>query len=123
MIAKPSASGNEGSVVVDLECSAECEDITATGTHLAAPNGTATYICENIASVNEVCRLRLPSVVHALTECVLGSSTSTVPHRPKAEWLGRWMDGPVCQRHCFAIPSLHCILALEDVSNCKIFRY
>lgn len=48
------SSGKEGSVVVDLECSAECEDITAVGTHLAAPNGTAEYVCANIASVSEV---------------------------------------------------------------------
>lgn len=48
------SSGAEGSVVVDLECSAECEDITATGTDLRSPNGTATYICENIATVSEV---------------------------------------------------------------------
>lgn len=48
------SSGKEGSVVVDLECSAECEDITAVGIHLAAPNGTAEYVCANIASVSEV---------------------------------------------------------------------
>lgn len=48
------SSGAEGSVVVDLECSAECEDITATGTDLRSPNGTATYICENIATVSEL---------------------------------------------------------------------
>ena len=41
-------------MVVDLECSAECEDITAVGTHLAAPNGTAEYVCANIESVSEV---------------------------------------------------------------------
>ncbi|KZT03751.1 glycoside hydrolase family 28 protein [Laetiporus sulphureus 93-53] len=48
------SSGEEGNVVVDLDCSDECEDITATGTHLSAPNGTATYICVNIASVSEL---------------------------------------------------------------------
>ncbi|KAI0918829.1 hypothetical protein AcW1_009462 [Taiwanofungus camphoratus] len=48
------SSGNEGSVVVDLECSAECQDITATGTNLTAPNGTATYVCKNIASTAEL---------------------------------------------------------------------
>jgi len=48
------SSGQEGSVVVDLECSAECEDITATGTQLTAPNGTATYVCANIATLNEL---------------------------------------------------------------------
>lgn len=41
-------------MVVDLECSAECQDITATGTNLTAPNGTATYVCKNIASTAEV---------------------------------------------------------------------
>ncbi|CCL99569.1 uncharacterized protein FIBRA_01587 [Fibroporia radiculosa] len=48
------SSGAEGSLVVDLVCSEECQDITATGTNLTAPDGQATYICENIASVNEL---------------------------------------------------------------------
>ncbi|TFY58043.1 hypothetical protein EVJ58_g6663 [Rhodofomes roseus] len=48
------SSGEEGSVVVDLECSAECEDITATGTHLTAPNGNATYVCDKIATLDEL---------------------------------------------------------------------
>ncbi|RDX42441.1 pectin lyase-like protein [Lentinus brumalis] len=46
------SSGAEGSVVVDIECSATCNDITATGTHLTAGgNATSTeYICKNIAT-------------------------------------------------------------------------
>ncbi|KAL7423472.1 hypothetical protein Q5752_001052 [Cryptotrichosporon argae] len=37
--------------VVALECSAECTNITATGTHIAAAgNATAQYLCANIAS-------------------------------------------------------------------------
>ncbi|KAH9940304.1 pectin lyase-like protein [Amylocystis lapponica] len=48
------SSGREGSVVVDLECSAECQDITAVGTALSPPNGTATYVCANIASVSQL---------------------------------------------------------------------
>ncbi|KAI0701363.1 pectin lyase-like protein [Cytidiella melzeri] len=50
------SSGAEGDVVVSLECSDECEDITATGTHLTSPSGAASYICENIASVQEASR-------------------------------------------------------------------
>ncbi|TBU59413.1 pectin lyase-like protein [Dichomitus squalens] len=48
------SSGAEGSVVVDLECSDTCEDITATGTKLTPKNGTAEYICKNIASTSEL---------------------------------------------------------------------
>ncbi|KAH7925795.1 glycoside hydrolase family 28 protein [Leucogyrophana mollusca] len=44
------SSGAEGSVVVDLECSTECQDITATNIHLTSPDGNATYVCANIAS-------------------------------------------------------------------------
>ncbi|RSH95621.1 hypothetical protein EHS25_000713 [Saitozyma podzolica] len=35
--------------VATLECSAECYNITATGTHLTPKNGTAKYLCANIA--------------------------------------------------------------------------
>ncbi|OCH86769.1 pectin lyase-like protein [Obba rivulosa] len=48
------SSGAEGAVVVDIECSAECQDITATGTHLSPPNGTAEYVCKNVASTAEL---------------------------------------------------------------------
>lgn len=53
------SSGAEGSVVVDLVCWEECEDITATGTYLSAPDGDATYVCQNIATVDEVSQHRL----------------------------------------------------------------
>jgi len=45
------SSGAEGSVVVDLECSANCTDITAKGTHLSSPTGAASYICKNITPI------------------------------------------------------------------------
>ncbi|KAJ8474976.1 hypothetical protein ONZ51_g6872 [Trametes cubensis] len=48
------SAGTNGNVVVDMECSDTCEDITATGTHLSSPNGTAVYICKNIASTAQV---------------------------------------------------------------------
>ncbi|PCH35370.1 hypothetical protein WOLCODRAFT_80111 [Wolfiporia cocos MD-104 SS10] len=48
------SSGADGSVVVSLVCSEECEDITATSTNLTAPDGQATYVCENIASISEL---------------------------------------------------------------------
>ncbi|GBE83849.1 Probable exopolygalacturonase [Sparassis crispa] len=48
------SSGAEGTVVADLECSAECQDITAEGTNLTSPRGNATYICKNIASETEL---------------------------------------------------------------------
>ncbi|PCH35371.1 glycoside hydrolase family 28 protein [Wolfiporia cocos MD-104 SS10] len=48
------SSGAYGDVVVNLVCSEECEDITATGTSLTAPDGQATYICDNVASVGEL---------------------------------------------------------------------
>ncbi|KAI9065287.1 glycoside hydrolase family 28 protein [Trametes sanguinea] len=48
------SSGAEGSVVVDLECSDQCQDITAKGTRISPPNGTATYICKNIASTSQL---------------------------------------------------------------------
>lgn len=48
------SSGSEGTTVVDLQCSAICEDITAVGTDIEPPDGNATYICKNIASLSEV---------------------------------------------------------------------
>jgi len=45
------SSGAEGSVVVDLECSTNCTDITAKGTRISPPNGAASYICKNITPV------------------------------------------------------------------------
>ncbi|KAH9919866.1 glycoside hydrolase family 28 protein [Fomitopsis serialis] len=48
------SSGDEGTVVVDLECSQECEDITASGIDITSPKGPATYVCQNIASENEL---------------------------------------------------------------------
>ncbi|KAI9566591.1 pectin lyase fold/virulence factor [Boletus coccyginus] len=44
------SSGDKGNVVVDLECSTECYGITATGTDLTSPNGTAVYYCQNVAN-------------------------------------------------------------------------
>lgn len=35
--------------VVTLDCSETCYDITATGTDLRPPNGTAQYLCDNLA--------------------------------------------------------------------------
>ncbi|KZT22387.1 glycoside hydrolase family 28 protein [Neolentinus lepideus HHB14362 ss-1] len=48
------SSGKERGLVADLECSAECQDITASGTSLSPPNGTAAYTCKNIASVSQL---------------------------------------------------------------------
>ncbi|KAM5537637.1 hypothetical protein V8D89_008715 [Ganoderma adspersum] len=48
------SSGREGSVVVDIECSDTCEDITATGTNITSKDGTATYVCKDIASTSEL---------------------------------------------------------------------
>lgn len=48
------SSGAEKNVVVDIECSAECTDITAAGTNITPPNGSPEFVCANIASVNEV---------------------------------------------------------------------
>ncbi|KAH9941722.1 pectin lyase-like protein [Epithele typhae] len=50
------SSGHEGSVVVDLECSDICEDITATGTNISVggSNKTATYVCKNIGTTSEL---------------------------------------------------------------------
>ncbi|KAF8313638.1 pectin lyase-like protein [Clavulina sp. PMI_390] len=45
-----SSSGSEGKVVASLECSSPCNDITATGTSLTSPKGTAVYDCRNITS-------------------------------------------------------------------------
>ena len=49
------SSGKEGKVVVDLECSAECMDITATGTHITPPSGMPQFVCTNITTTSEVC--------------------------------------------------------------------
>ncbi|KAI0087365.1 pectin lyase-like protein [Irpex rosettiformis] len=48
------SSGHNGDIVVSLKCSEQCNNITATGTHLAAPDGAAAYICQNITSVQEL---------------------------------------------------------------------
>jgi galacturan 1,4-alpha-galacturonidase len=48
------SSGLEKQKVVDIECSTQCQDITAVGTHLTPPNGTATYTCLNVASAAEL---------------------------------------------------------------------
>ncbi|KAI0828649.1 pectin lyase-like protein [Trametes gibbosa] len=48
------SSGREGAVVVDLECSDTCQDITAEDTHLSSPKGNATFVCKNIASTAEL---------------------------------------------------------------------
>ncbi|KAI0325169.1 pectin lyase-like protein [Cubamyces sp. BRFM 1775] len=48
------SAGTNGNVVVDMECSDTCQDITATGTHLSSPNGTAVYVCKNIASTAQL---------------------------------------------------------------------
>ena len=40
--------------MVDMECSAECTDITATGTNITSPKGPAVFVCANIMSENEV---------------------------------------------------------------------
>lgn len=44
------SSGKAGNVVVQLECSAECYDITATGINLTSPDGQPAYYCQNIAN-------------------------------------------------------------------------
>jgi galacturan 1,4-alpha-galacturonidase len=45
------ASGKvANSTVATLECSAECYNITATGTDLMPKNGTAKYLCANLAN-------------------------------------------------------------------------
>jgi hypothetical protein len=56
------SSGAEKQVVVDLECSANCTDITAVGTHITPPSGSAAYVCKNISSTNQV---GLPSSCYA----------------------------------------------------------
>ncbi|EKM57997.1 glycoside hydrolase family 28 protein [Phanerochaete carnosa HHB-10118-sp] len=48
------SSGAEQNVVVDIECSAECTDITATGTHIEPPSGSPEFVCVNVTSVNEL---------------------------------------------------------------------
>lgn len=48
------SSGKEGDVVVDIECSAECVDITATGTSITSPKGASVYVCANIESEDQL---------------------------------------------------------------------
>jgi len=48
------SSGEEKNVVVDIECSTECTDITATGTDITPPSGSPEFVCANVASVNEL---------------------------------------------------------------------
>jgi len=48
------SSGEEKNVVVDIECSTECTDITATGTDITPPSGSPEFVCGNVASVNEL---------------------------------------------------------------------
>lgn len=48
------SSGAEKQVVVDIECSAACQNITANGTQLAPPSGAPSYVCKNIASTAQV---------------------------------------------------------------------
>ncbi|KAI0716739.1 pectin lyase-like protein [Earliella scabrosa] len=48
------SSGREGNVVVDIQCSATCEDITAVNTSLTSPDGVAEYVCKNIASEDQL---------------------------------------------------------------------
>ena len=48
------SSGLEGTQVVDIDCSQQCQDITANGTSLTSPNGTASYTCVNVASAAEL---------------------------------------------------------------------
>ncbi|KAL1949040.1 hypothetical protein VTO73DRAFT_10846 [Trametes versicolor] len=48
------SSGKEGAVVVDIECSDTCQDITAEDTHLTSPSGNATFVCKNIASTAQL---------------------------------------------------------------------
>ncbi len=51
------SSGAEGNVVVDLVCSSECANVTATGTDITPPDGTGTFVCQDVdtAQVNS-CR-------------------------------------------------------------------
>jgi len=35
--------------VATLKCSETCQDVTAVGTNLSPPNGTARYLCSNLA--------------------------------------------------------------------------
>lgn len=53
------SSGAAGTVVVDLDCSQECEDITASGINITSPKGPATYVCKNVASEDEVSGMRI----------------------------------------------------------------
>ncbi|EIN05315.1 hypothetical protein PUNSTDRAFT_146014 [Punctularia strigosozonata HHB-11173 SS5] len=48
------SSGAEKQVVVDLECSANCTDITAVGTNITPPSGSPEYVCKNIVSASDL---------------------------------------------------------------------
>ncbi|GJE94846.1 glycoside hydrolase family 28 protein [Phanerochaete sordida] len=48
------SSGKEKDVVVDMECSAQCTDITASGTNITPPSGSPAFVCANIASESEL---------------------------------------------------------------------
>jgi len=48
------SSGAEKTVVVDMVCSAECMDITAKGTDITSPVGPATYVCQNVQSLDQL---------------------------------------------------------------------
>lgn len=50
------SSGADGSIVADLDCSTQCTNITATGTDITPPNGTATFVCQNV-DTSQVCSL------------------------------------------------------------------
>jgi polygalacturonase len=41
-------------VVVRLECSGVCEDITSTGTNLAGGGGSAEYLCKNVGNLGSL---------------------------------------------------------------------
>ncbi|KAJ3552519.1 hypothetical protein NM688_g4112 [Phlebia brevispora] len=42
------SSGADGSVIVDIECSSQCSNVTAYGTDITSPNGPATFICQDV---------------------------------------------------------------------------
>ncbi|EGN97570.1 glycoside hydrolase family 28 protein [Serpula lacrymans var. lacrymans S7.3] len=48
------SSGAEGTMVVDLNCTMACTDITAGDINLTSPNGAATYFCRNVTSTSEL---------------------------------------------------------------------
>ena len=78
------SSGREGNVVVDIQCSATCEDITAVNTSLTSPGGVAEYVCKNIASEDQVrvCCLPLARVICSLLTGMLPYSLTLTVRRP-----------------------------------------